>query len=139
MIFLQFWTHTKILFFNNFIFSHLLKLFAAFKYDFIESEYDMYYYAKFGDQCRRNNWIMFYIYFLCFYFSPSFLCFAILKNIFMFLYLYIFTFSCFYIFRFVHLANNQGGLTFFLLLFILLFGRNGVYCPILKIQVSKLV
>ena len=29
--------------------------------------------------------------------------------------------------------------TFFRLLFILLFGRNGVYCPILKIQVSKLV
>ena len=43
---------------------------------------------------------------------------------------------CFYIFIFVHLANHPG---VFFLLFILLFGRNGVYHPILKIQMSKLV
>ena len=51
----------------------------------------------------------------------------------------IFTLFSLFLHFYICSSGQSPEFLLFCLLFILLFGRNGVYCPILKIQVSKLV
>ena len=100
-----------------------------------------------------NNYA-YYIFYIFYIFCVSLLCkFLYFMQVFIFC-LFIFYFYVFYIFLFFiyfltfhiftlfYICSSDkppGSFYFFLLMFILLFHRNGVYCPILKIQVSKLV